>query len=458
MSTSIRNEIKQNILVSTPLIASWLIISLSTFVSTVFVARLGQDALGATVLMNSIWILVQVFFYGMFNVLSVLVSQNFGAGSYSEVGKIVRHGVLLAFAMSIIAMSFMAITPLFLHYVINDVHVIGIAKSYMFSLLWAVPTMAILVALENLYNGIGKTHISLIISLLEVPIEIVLIYIFVFGKLGLPAFGIQGVGIGLSISYLLTLTGLLIYIYASDLGRTYQVYKDIFIFELKYFREIVWVGLPIGFMYIIEVGAFSVISFLMARFGVVTLAAQQLVMQFLSVSVNVPYALGQAVTIRMGINAGKNDKQGVINASYTGLCLSFIVILFVVALYLFFPHWLLGLDLNLQDANNFALIQKASVLLMILAVFQLFDSIRVIEVSVLRALKDTKFPMYISILSFWIIGLPLGIYLGIYRQFDGQGIWLSIVIGVMIGTIVLALRMRQMLRDMDLAKLIEIGS
>ncbi len=455
-SHTIKQEIRENIALSVPLIASWLIYSFSSFIGTAMIARLGEETLAASVMIGSIWIVINVYFYGMFNSVSVLVSHRYGAEKHTDIGRIIINAFLAGLLFCIPTMGVMALTPYFLFWIAPSKYVLSLASEYAYSIMWATPGMIGLVIIENFLNGIGKTKLSLWISLFEVPLEIALFYMLIFGKLGLPAFGIAGVGYGFTISFSCTFVVLLIYLFYADFAQPFQLFRKIFNFEKRYLWEIVRIGLPVGLMYLIEVSAFTLATFLMARFGTMMLAAQQIAMQFLGVTVNIPYAMGQAVSIRIGQSAGRLDIQGVKQAGYIGVLLSFSCILIVAMMYFFYPHILLRLDLNTADPANINLVRQASIFLSILGVFQLVDSLRVSETSVLRALKDTRFPLVISVISFWLVGILCAFLFVYVFKTAGTGIWYGLTLGITVGALILFLRIRYVISNVDLARVIAI--
>jgi len=456
MSHTVSHELQENIKLSIPLIISWLFYAISGFVGTVMVAHLGETALAASVVVGGIWVIINVFFYGVFNSVSVLVSHQYGAQQYEAVGSIIRNAFILGIIFCIPSMLLMQFSPYFLRWIVPTPEILTLATSYAHAIMWATPGMIALVIFENFLNGIGKTKLSLWISLFQVPLEIAIIYTYVFGKFGMPAFGIAGVGYGFTTSYTLTIIGVIIFLTSADFVRPFNIFKFSDIFEKRFFREIFRVGMPIGYMYLIEVSTFTTVTFIMASFGTVALAAQQIIMQFLGVTVNVPYALGQAVSIRIGQNAGRLDIQGVRLSTYVGIALSFFCMIIISSIYIFYPQLLLRLDFNTANPVYQPLFRQAVEFLVILGVFQLCDSVRVIAVSSLRALKDTRFPMYISFISFWCIGLPCAAILGFYLQMHGRGIWCGLSLGVAAGAVILFIRLRYILKRINLAELIAV--
>jgi MATE family multidrug resistance protein len=327
--------------------------------------------------------------------------------------------------------------------------VLALAQSYAYAMLLSAPGVLLLVMLEHFLNGIGRTKLSLMISLIEVPIEILLIYVFVFGKCGLPAFGIVGVGYGLAVSYSATTIILLLYLHRARFAKQFHIFKHVGSFHLAHFKELMRIGLPIGIMYLIEVAAFSMATFFMARFSTVILAAHQIAMQYLGLTINAAYAIAQAVSIRIGQNIGRKDVMGVRYAAYVGIVLSFTLMSCVSLFYIFFPRLLLRIDLNIHDPANASLVKTAVVLIFALAIFQLFDSIRIIASGALRGLKDTHAAMYVSLISFWVIGVVCAYLFGFVLGWQGIGVWVGMTVGVASGAVILIIRLLMKLNKIE---------
>lgn len=454
VSHPIRTEIKETIELGLPLIGSWLIYSLSGFIGTAMVARLGHDALAASVLVSTMWMTITVFFFGIFSAISVLVSHQFGAKNYPAIGEILDQAFLLA-GVSLIPISLAVLSlPFILGLTSQTPTVLALAIQYAHSLLWSAPGVILLVILEYFLNGIGRTKLSLAISLIEVPIEIALIYGFVFGKFGLPVCGIAGVGYGLAASYTATVIVLGFYLQRARFMKPFQLFQHVGAFNKMHIKELLRIGLPIGCMYLIEVTAFSVATLFMARFSTLILAAHQIVMQYLGLTINAAFAIAQTVSIRIGQNAGRKNLEGVRYATYVGLGLSFICMFTVAIFYIFFPTLLLRIDLNIHDPHNANLMRATVNFMLILAAFQLLDGMRIVASGALRGLKDTRAAMYVSFVGFWVIGLGCAYVFGFILHGRGVGVWLGLTFGIGVGAIILLLRLRYMLNKIDLAALL----
>lgn len=457
LSHSIKREVKDTLSLSIPLITSQLVYASSSFIGTALVAQLGEDALAASVLVSTIWMSLTVLFFGILNSVSVLVSHQYGARNYHAISKIMGQSFLLGIAITVIMGLLLISMPLFLRLTTQPPEVIRLSLDYMWALLWTIPGLIILIIYEQFLAGISKTKFVLLISLLVVPVEIPLIYLLIFGKFGLPACGVAGIGYGFAITYSVTTVLLTLYLVKAKYYRQFAIFSAMRELHADWLKELIFVGLPMGFMHVIEVSTFTIITFWIARYGTTMLAAHQIVLQYLGFAITLVFAMSQAVTIRVGQAVGRLDLSGIRLAIYIGMLLSFACVLIVaIALYLF-PLFFLRLDVDVNDAANAALIKDASSLLMIGGVLLLFDNFRIIGFGALRGLKDTKFPMYASFIAFWVIGLSAAYLFTTVFHLEGRGIWWGLTAGIGFGAVIVFIRLQSLLKKTDIAHLNEIG-
>lgn len=457
-SHSIKSEIKENLSVSLPLISSQLIYASSGFVGTALVARLGTDALAASVLVNMVWFSISVLFFGILNSVSILVAHQFGAKNDKAISEIMGQAFILGIIVSILCLASMFMMPLFLRYSTQPLAVLNLAHAYMYSLVWTLPSLIMLIICEQFLAGVNRAKIVLRISVTVVPIEITLIYSLIFGKFGLPKCGIAGIGYGFATTYTCTAIFLIIFLLRSRFFRRYDIWDGIKSMNFVWLKELVRVGLPMGCMNAIEVSGFAVATFWMARFGTTMLAAHQIVMQYLGFAITLVFGMAQAVAVRAGHAVGRDDLSGVRYATYVGLLINSVCVTLVYIALRLFPTLFLSIDLNTHDTANLALIRDATSLLSIVALVIIFDNFRIIlSAGALRSLKDTKATMIISFISFWIIGLCCSYALAFHFNFSGQGIWYGLVIGLASGAVIALLRFEQLMAKVDLTKLMKVG-
>lgn len=450
---SIRSEINKTLSISTPLVSAQLVYASSGFLGTAMVAHLGQDALAASVLVSMIWMSLSVMFFGILNAVSVLVSHQYGAKNYPVISNIMGQSFLVGVVIALMINTVMFTIPYFISFSGQPKHVLDLARTYTYSLMWQIPALILLVIIEQFLAGVNRAKLVLRISLMVVPIEIPLIYILVFGKLGMPACGIAGIGYAFAITYTLTLITLILYLTKSRQYKQFGIFSRIYAWNWHYIREIISIGIPMGFMYLIEVCAFAVVTFWIGRFGTTMLAGHQIVFQFFSFAITLVFAMSQAVTVRVGHSVGEEDRTAVQYASYAGMLINFFVVIFISSAFYFAPGLLLSLDMDVHAQKNIELFNDASSLLSIAAVLLIFDNFRIIGFGALRGLKDTRFPMYASMIAFWVIGLTAGYLFGFLYHFGANGVWWGMTLGIAVGALIVLTRLHYLLRHVDLSKI-----
>lgn len=443
---SIKKEIRDTLSIGIPLIASQLIYACSGFIGTAMVARLGQDALAASVLVSMIWMTLLVLFFGILNAVSVLVSHQFGAKDNEAISETMGQAFILGAILIVIMICLMLITPLFLHFTSQPENVLKIATEYLHALVWTLPGLVVLVICEQFLAGVNQAKLVLRISLLVVPIEVPLIYLLIFGKLGLPALGVAGIGYGFATTYTIVAICLSLFLHS----RRYQlfgVFKKINQINKTKLKELIRLGLPIGCMHLIEVSAFAFATFWIAQFGTTMLAAHQIVMQYLNFGITLVFAMSQAVTVRVGHAAGRKDLSSIRFAIYVGMGLNFIVMAIIALALNLFPEFFLRLDINIYDSQNALLVKYSSLLIAIGGILMLADNFRIIGFGALRGLKDTTFPMLSSFIAFWVIGLSCAYLFGFILHFQGQGIWWGLTLGIACGAVIVFARVQWLLNQ-----------
>src|SRR3990167_1445597 len=443
--STIKNETKGNLSLSIPLIASQLIYASSGFVGTALVARLGEDALAASVLVSTIWMTLSVLFFGILNAISVLVSHQFGAKNYLGISEVMGQSYLLGIFLTIIMILILQTMPWFLHWTTQPKHVLTLAYQYMYALLWTVPGLIALIITEQFLAGINRGKMVLRISILVVPVEITWIYLLIFGKLGLPACGVAGIGYGFATTYTLTTILLLTYLLKSKEYRHFKIFNGINRIKFHYLKELISIGLPMGLMHVIEVSTFAVATFWIAQFGTTMLAAHQIILQYLGLIITMTFGMSQAVTVRVGHAIGRQDLSAISYATFVGMFLNSIFIVSIAIAFFVVPKFFLSIDINVSNPSNAALVRDASLLLAIGGILLIFDNVRIIGFGALRGLKDTRFPMYAAFVGFWLIGLGCAYLFSFILSFQGKGIWFGLTVGIASSAIIVLARLGYML-------------
>lgn len=452
---TIKSELKGTLTLGLPLIFSQSMAAFSPFISTAMVARLGQDALAANVLVYSAFWALSILFVAMFNAVGVLISHQYGAKNEKAIREIVGQAFLLSIMTSIIVMIILACAPYYLSWHKQPSRVEQLAHELLRSILWTVPGLMVWGVIQQCLQGMGNTKFIFVSNLINIPLEILLIYALIFGKFGLPACGISGVGYGLAVSFTLALTIIIIYLVRTSRYRKLNLFSEVGKLHVSYLKELIKTGLPMGFMAFVELSTLAVLALWMAEFSATMLAAHQILMQYLGFFIVLIFGVAQTVAIRVGHAVGRGDAVGVHYATYVGMALSFLCASILAFTFYFFPKVFLSIDINVHDPAMAPLVRVATQFLTILSVLYLVGGVRlVIGYGALRGLKDLRFTMLVSMISFWVMGLAFSFLFGFVFRFQGTGLWWGLTFGVGIGAVMVVIRWHYLIKRIDLTTLI----
>ncbi|HZX18901.1 MAG TPA: MATE family efflux transporter [Pseudomonas sp.] len=425
---------------ATPIIIAQLANTAMGFVDTVMAGRVSPQDLAAVALGNSIWVPVFLLMTGILLATTPKVAQRFGAGAHTEIGPLVRQALWLALAVGIAAAVILWNAEIVLSLMNVDPALIEPAMGYLRAVACGFPAVALYHVLRCFSDGLGHTRPSMVIGLCGLALNIPLNYIFIYGKLGLPAMG--GVGCGWA-------TGLVMgFMFLSMLwwvkwAPFYQPSKIFSHFEWPQWavhKRLLSVGLPIGISVFAESSIFAVIALLIGGLGATVVAGHQIALNFSSMVFMIPYSLGMAATVRVGQALGRGEPRearfaaGVSMAAALGYaCLSASLML------------LLREEIAQIYTPDRAVIAVATTLLVYSALFQFSDAIQVTAAGALRGYQDTRVTMILTLFAYWGIGLPVGYALGLTDWFGEpsgpSGLWQGLVVGLTCAGGMLAVRL-----------------
>lgn len=400
-------ENKQLLILALPLIVNYFIEGCPNFINNALLAHLGQDQLAAGAIVNSAFSGVLVFFYGLLSAASTLISHHYGANEKRQITEVMRDVSLIAIVCSLALFTLLFYGTDLLSWAGQPPALIKLATPYLHGLMFAViPDFATMV-LWQFFIGLGRPNVTLISSLLYVPINILANYALMFGHFGLPALGMFGIGLGTSVGFWALFVGFFIYIFYH---REYRQYFTNFLTksERKHIKSLLALGLPMGSMWWIDTSFTMFAAFFAGKLGTTLLAAQQIGIQVTGLAGIVMAGLSQAITVRIGHTWGAKQYDSARLVTYIGFLFSFIVGLLFSSIYWFKPLWIIGIDFNIHDPRNATIIQLGSAFLFVFGFYQLANSMRYALFAVLRALKDTYFPALCSLVAYYGIATGLG--------------------------------------------------
>ena len=439
------NELKSLGLLAFPLVLGQLAHSGVGFTDTLMVGRLGGLELAGVALGNAVYFFLFIFCSGVLYSVAPSVSQANGAGEQSQLLLAARQGVWLALFMSVpIAVLLNFMEPLLLA-TGQDGQVAALAAAYLRTISWGFGPMILTVALRGFLEGTGDTRPLMFILFMGLAVKILLNSVLLTGWGPFPALGLRGAALSSAFVYLCEFSAAALYITLRHRGL--RVLVELGRPHRAMLGELIRVGVPIGITLGFESGLFTVAAFLMGIFGSSELAAHQIALASSSMAFNIPLAVGLATGVRVGLNGGRQDRTAAARAAFTGGGVALAAMWLTASAFWLFPERITGLFLDLGDPANHDVVGFAISFIGFAAMFQLADGVQVAASGALRGYKDTTVPMYISMVSYWLIGLGGGLRRAFPLGLGPAGIWIGLVAGLTAAAVLLSVRLRWRVRQ-----------
>ena len=299
--------------------------------------------------------------------------------------------------------------------------------------------------LNSYLAAMERTQVVLWITLAGLPVNVFLNWVLIFGNLGAPELGVRGAAIASVSVQVLQLVLLVGYAAWLPAARKYHLFQRFWRVDKAELKAVFLLGLPIGLTMVAEGGLFVASNVMMGWIGTVPLAAHGIALQLASITFMVHLGMSNAATIRVGQAKGRGDARWMRDAGVTVMAVSLAVALLAVTVFVLFPGQLVGLYLDAGDPETPALVAIATGLMFYAALFQLTDAMQVIGLGMLRGVQDTRVPMIIAAISYWLIGMPVAYGLAFVAGIGPAGLWLGLVSGL---TVAAALLMRRFWRGL----------
>jgi MATE family multidrug resistance protein len=430
---------QDNLKLAIPVVISQLGHTLVQTSDTIIVGHFaGTVSLAAVSLATSIFVVPMVIGIGISYGSTPLIAQNNGRKDFKECGQLLSNSLFINLITGIALFAIISLgSAYFLDHLHQSPEVVVQAKPFLLLLAVSIIPMLMFNTFKQFAEGLGFTKQAMMISIWGNILNICLGIIFVKGLFGIKPMGILGVGYSTLIDRCLMACVMSTYVFRSRHFKEYL--KGFALKNIDRVRslKILGIGGPVALQYGFELSAFSGAAVIMGSIGLVQLAAHQIAINLASITYMMSSGLSAAAAIKSGNYFGAKDHAGLrlsTNASYH------VVLVFMCITALIFTvgnhalPWIYTSDTNV--------IPIAAQLLIIAAIFQLFDGTQVVGLGILRGMGDVNIPTVITFLAYWIMGLPLGYFLGIYLKWGASGVWYGLVVGLMVSAILLYVRFK----------------
>lgn len=415
-----------------------------SLIDNAMVGHVGTTELAAASFANSVFMIGMVFGMGITFGMTPLVGTAFGNKDKRSTVVWLKNGALTHMAAGLILTLLMFGVYLLLPYMGQEADVLELAKPYYILLTFSYLPFILFFSFKQFFEGIGNTKMAMTITLTANVVNIVVNYVLIFGKFGFPALGLNGAGIGTLVSRIIMPFMFVVFISRKvqfleyfRLARLEQIDFDRIIRLLK-------IGIPIAFQLIVEVTAFGIGAVMMGWLGETPLAAHQVALGLASFTYMISLGVSQANTIRVSHQIGLKDYHAMRTAAVasTHLVLAFMSLMALAFIggknllpYLF--------------TTDIDVVRIAAGLLIVAAVFQLFDGLQVVMLSTLRGMSDVTAPMFIAFFAYLLIGIPTSYVFAFVLNIGAKGIWFGYLVGLGTAGILFYFRFKKNLKKFN---------
>lgn len=440
-------EIRATLLLAGPLAAANLLQMATYMVDVIFIARLGEEPLAASLLVIAVFGLVLWALTALTGAVAPLIAEAIGARSpsFRPVRRATRMALWLAVISGTLGMGASLLLDPLMRLTGQQPGIMVLANEYNRLIIFSMVPMLLAAVLRNYVSALGRPILATVITAMGIPINALANYAFIFGNLGAPEMGLAGAAVATIITNVLTLGAYVLAIVITPSLARYHVFYRFWRPDWSRFWQIVRIGTPIALTVTAEAGNLGAAAFLMGKFGAAQLAGHGVALQLAALAFQVPFGVGQAVTIRVGYFYGARDSVGITRAGWVALALGTGFMAFTALAMVIAPLTLMSIYVDPYAAKNAALVAFAGQYLMLAAAFQLVDGVQAVAAGALRGLQDTRVPMWIAIFSYWVPGFGLAVGLGFFTSLEGTGVWIGLATGLAFAAVLLT--WRWMLRE-----------
>ena len=295
--------------------------------------------------------------------------------------------------------------------------------------------------------GISFLKIVVIWNFLNLILQVPLGYVLTLGKFGFPRLEAKGLGIAFSISYWLIFIISIFWIFLDKRFKKYKLFQFNNLKIVHRIKRLIFLGVPISLQMAIDMWAWTFSLIMVGWISISALTATQIRMQVSLIIAMFYFSLCQANTVLIAVARGKKDNKSVFYYAYSSLFIAMIYMSFTAVLYLVFPKFLISFFLDVTNPMYAKTVHLAKILFAIMTFNLFWDAIKIVNIGVLRGFYDTKYPMWVGLLTSWIVAIPISYVLVLFFEMGAVGIRLGFSFGFFLAAILMTIRTRKKIKD-----------
>ena len=408
-------------------------------VDSIMAGRVSALDLAAVAVGAGIWLPLFLLATGILIATTPLIGEAIGQNKHSQVPHITQQSIWTASVIGLCGFIIVNLMPNVLSIMGVPENIQPIATQYLHGVSFGFPALAIYAVLRSYCEALGRPEPVTVISIIGLLADIPLNYIFIHGLFGMPEMG--GAGCGVATALVLWINVLLLGAYTT-FSKRQQFASTRFFYSFtapnrEQITKLLKLGIPIGLSIFFEASLFSLGALVISPLGELATASHQVALSVTSQLFMIPISVAMALTIMVSNRFGEKNLLALRHVQATGLIWTVLI-----ALVCMLGIWLFRPQLAAAFTDNLELRAQAMHLLIFALAYQLFDGWQVNVAGILRGMQDTTIPMWVTLFCYWVVALPLGVYLVRFTDVGAQGFWMALITGLFLSSILLTLRLR----------------
>ncbi len=449
---SLQWHIRKSLNIAIPVMLSQVGHIITNIADAIMLGQLGEVPLAAASLGHSVYIIPFMFATGFTFGLTPLVASHDASDEHEQAASLLKNSLVIFLLMGLgMVIVLMAFSP-FLAVLGSPDEVTVKATPYLRWITLSILPFMLFQSMKQFAEGLSDTRMAMYIIIGCNLINILGNYLLIFGNWGFPMLGVEGAGIASAVSRVLMPVCFFIYLKKNQRFQKFLVHWKHVVPSRKQISRLTGMGLPISFQYVFEIGAFSMAVIMMGWLGATQQAAHQIAINLAGITYMAASGIGSSAAVRVGNQMGLKDWVLLRRLAGISYSLSIVFMSVMAILFVIFNHQLPLIYISEQEV-----IEMASRLILVAAVFQLADGIQVTGLGILRGMQDVKIPTLITMLSYWIIGIPVSYIFGFTLHQGAMGIWYGLSTGLFVAAVLLYLRYKRLLVIRGIKKAPEKG-
>ena len=426
---------KETIRLSFPVTVAQLGLVLMGVIDNMMIGDVGYEHLSAASLANSVFFIISVLGIGITFAISALVAEADAAGNPQQCGNYLIQGSWVSLLTAFIIAFLIGIATLLLPYLDQPESDIRLATPYLNIINISIIPMLVFMSFKQFSDGMSLTRPAMVVTLLGLGFNVWINWLLIYGNWGFPRLELIGAGYGTLASRTFMMLLMIAFVFYSPRFKSNGVRRGWRKIDLTAAKKIVSIGLPSGFQYFFEVGAFGGAVLMIGWLGMIERSAHQIAISMSAIAYMVVTGIAAGSTIRVGNALGRNDYLNIRRAGLAGIYLSAAFMSVAAVAFVLGNRWFPSLYVSDGDV-----LEMAGGLMIIAAAFAVFDGVQAVAIGVLRGIQDVRLPTIIAFIAYWLIALPVGYFLGFILKLGINGIWYGFVVSLIFAALCLTYR------------------